>query len=186
MTSLTITPNVERKRLKLAGTVASGEKVAVTVAGSGETSATNLRLRVMAGPVTVGVFPPEETDGWTVAGDDLMCVLSLATEQAERHCKFGAETCVLLEDTGIPQLYGAGPLALCPWVKMAEVDVPVNLDDYKSKVAKSASDSLLDESLDDAATQKETRQMVQKILAALKGAATCAALMCGMTAFGVD
>ena len=35
MTTLTITPDIAKKRLKLAGTVASGEKVAVTVVGFG-------------------------------------------------------------------------------------------------------------------------------------------------------
>ena len=131
MTTLTITPDVAKKKLKLAGTVASGEKVAVTVAGFGTVSTTNLRLRVMAGDVPVGYFPLEDEDEWTVSGSDLTCTLDLATWQAERHCKFGAEVCFILEDTGTPQLYGVGGFSLRPWIKLTGVDVPKNLDNYK-------------------------------------------------------
>ncbi len=79
MTTLTITPDIAKKKLKLAGTVASGEKVAVTVAGFGTVSTTNLRLRVMAGNVPVGYFPLEDEDEWAVSGSDLTCTLDLAT-----------------------------------------------------------------------------------------------------------
>lgn len=134
MTNLTITPDVERKRLKVAGKVASGEKVAVTVLGFGQTPAESLRLRVMAGRTPVGVFPLDDADEWTVLGDDLTCELNLATEQAERLCRFGAETCLMLEDTATPQLYGVCDLTLLPWPKFAGVDVPVDLDNYKVKI----------------------------------------------------
>ena len=59
MTTLTITPNYEKKRLKLAGTVAAGEHVAVTIVGGGAWIGTGkaLRLRVICGARTVAKFP---------------------------------------------------------------------------------------------------------------------------------
>ena len=234
MTTLTITPDIAKKKLKLAGTVASGEKVAVTIAGFGIVATENLRLRVMAGDIPVGYFPLENEDAWTVSGADLTCTLNLATWQAERHCKFGAEVCFILEDTGTPQLYGVGDFSLRPWIKLSGVDVPKNLDNYKVrmdallaeinrvegvangkytkpetgipktdlapsvrtsldkadavtlKVSKSAFDALLGLSLPDGATQKDTRQIVQKILTALQNAATCIALMFALPVFGID
>lgn len=234
MTTLTITPDIAKKKLKLAGTVASGEKVAVTIAGFGTVATENLRLRVMAGDVPVGYFPLENEDAWTVSGADLACTLNLATWQAERHCKFGAEVCFILEDTGTPQLYGVGDFSLRPWIKLSGVDVPKNLDNYKVrmdallaeinrvegvangkytkpetgipktdlapsvrtsldkadavtlKVSKSAFDTLLGLSLPDSATQKDTRQIVQRILTVLQNAATCIALMVALPVFGID
>lgn len=138
MTTLTITPDSAKKRLKLAGTVASGEKVAVTVAGFGSAATENLRLRVMAGGCPVGLFPLEESDAWTVSGDDLTCELNLFTEQAEKLCKFGAAVCVLLEDIATPQLYGAAELTLLPWVKLADDDVPLDLSTYRTRLAEFA------------------------------------------------
>lgn len=134
MTTLTITPDTAKKRLKLAGTVASGEKVSVTVVGFGAVPTENLQLRAMAGHVAVGVFPLEDEDEWTVSGSDLTCTLNLSTEQAERLCKFGAKVCFVLEDTATPQLYGVSELTLVPWVKLAGVDVPVNLENYKVRI----------------------------------------------------
>lgn len=96
MTDLTITPDVAKKRLRLAGRVASGEKVAVTILGFGSAPTEGLRLRVMAGRAAVGVFPLEDGDEWRVDGANLTCELNLSTEQADRFCRFGAETCVIL------------------------------------------------------------------------------------------
>lgn len=234
MTTLTITPDTAKKRLKFSGTVASGEKVAVTVAGFGSEPTTDLRLRVMAGNTAVGVFPLEDGDEWEASGSDLTCTLNLATEQAERLCKFGAEVFFILEDTGTPQMYGGGNFSLLPWVKLAGVDVPVNLENYKVKyeelcqriddlgtelenkyekpdsgipltdlsqsvrtsiekanavtlkVPKSAFDELLGLSLPDSATQKDTRQIVQRILGVLQNAATCALLAFALPALGID
>ncbi|MGN0846438.1 MAG: hypothetical protein ACI4RA_03525 [Kiritimatiellia bacterium] len=135
MTTLTITPDSAKKRMKLSGTVASGEKVAVTISGFGTVEARHLQLRAMAGYMPVGLFPLKEDDEWTVSGDDLTCTLNLATEQAERLCKYGANVYIVLEDTETPQLYGVGELTLLPWVKLAGVDVPVNLDNYKVAVS---------------------------------------------------
>lgn len=134
MTNLTITPDIVKKRLKVVGRVASGEKVAVTVLGFGSASTDGLRLRVMAGRSAVGVFPLEDGDKWAVDGVNLTCTLNLSTEQADRFCRFGAETCVILEDMVTPQLYGVADLQICPWIKLADVDVPVNLDNYKVKI----------------------------------------------------
>ena len=64
MTTLTITPDIAKKKLKLSGTVASGEKVAVTIVGFGTMPVENLRLRVMVGSVTVGYFPLEDEDAF--------------------------------------------------------------------------------------------------------------------------
>ena len=80
MTTLTITPNHGKKRLKLAGTVAAGEHVAVTVVGGGEwvkpdgnSDSQTLRLRVLADGCTVAMFPywteAREIGGETVAAD---------------------------------------------------------------------------------------------------------------------
>lgn len=135
MTTLTITPDIAKKRLKLSGTVASGEKVAVTVAGFGTMPVENLRLRVMVGGVAVGYFPLEDGDEWTVSGPDLSCTLNLYTEQAERWCRFGADALIMLEDFGTPQLYGVADMGILPWVKLCGVDVPaVSLDNYKIKI----------------------------------------------------
>ena len=234
MTELTITPDIAKKKLKLAGVAASGEKVAVTIAGFGTASTGNLKLRVMAGDVPVGIFPLEDGDEWAVSGADLACTLNLSTEQAERHCRFGAEVCFVLEDTGTPQLYGVGGFTLRPWIKLAGVDVPVNLDNYKVrmdavlseisrveslangkygkpetgipasdlsqsvqtslakadsvtlKVSKSAFDVLLGLSLPDSATQRDTRQIVQRILSVLQNACVCIALTFAIPSFGID
>ncbi len=234
MTTLTVNPDIAKKRLKLTGKVASGEKVSVTVTGFGSASTANLRLRVMAGHVAVGYFPLEDNDSWTVSGSDLTCTLNLSTEQAERICKFGANVCFILEDVGIPQLFGVGDFTLCPWIKLADSDVPVNLDNYKSKieeisqsianlqtainakytkpaigipksdltpsiqtsldkadlvpfkVSKNTFDTLLGVSLPDSASQKDTRQVVQRILAVLKNAATCVMLAFTLPLLGID
>ena len=134
MTTLTITPDVAKKKLKLVGKVATGEKVFVTVLGFGDVDAENLRVRVAYGGCTVGMFPLDDGDAWAVDGADLNCTLNLNTEQAAHYCKLGAPVDVLLEDTEIPQLYGAADFQLLPWIKCAGIDVPVNLDNYKVKM----------------------------------------------------
>ena len=135
MTTLTITPDIDKKRLKLSGVVASGEKVAVTVAGFGSVATENLQLRVMVGPVPVGMFPLEDDDVWTVSGADLTCTLNLATKQAELCSRHGAGAFFILEDTGTPQLYGFASQMLLPWVKLVGVDVPVDISNYKLRMS---------------------------------------------------
>ena len=54
------------------------------------------------------------------------------------------------------------------------------------KVPKSAFDELLGLSLPDSATQKDTRQIVQRILGVLQNAATCALLAFALPALGID
>lgn len=180
MTTLTITPDIAKKKLKLAGTVASGEKVAVTIVGFGTMPVENLRLRVMIGNVTVGYFPLEDEDEWTVSGSDLSCTLNLFTEQAERWCRFGADVLFMLEDIGTPQLYGVANKDILPWVKLSGVDMPaVNLDNYKikidglegaidTKVSKEAFE-VFDDIADPSASLSSLKNTVSLILAVLKG-----------------
>lgn len=123
MTSLSITADTEKKRLKFDGDkIALGEKVHVDILGV-EASPT-LRLRVLAGQKTIAMFPLEETDKW----DGNTCVLNLNTVQAEMIK--GGYGLFVLEDMDIPQLYGCGESELLPWPKERGEDVPYDLGNY--------------------------------------------------------
>ena len=152
MTELAITPNYEKKRLKLAGTVAVGEHVAVTIVGGGAWIGTGkaLRLRVICGARTVAKFPlwtednaedwPEDVtsaDAWDSAneGADATCVLNLNTVPAAKLLRFGGMCLWVLDDAENHTLYGSGEYIAEPWPKERGEDEPYYLDEYPDIVA---------------------------------------------------
>lgn len=152
MTELAITPNYEKKRLKLAGTVAAGEHVAVTIVGGGAWIGTGkaLRLRVICGACTVAKFPlwtednaedwPEDVtsaDAWDSAneGADATCVLNLNTVPAAKLLRFGGMCLWVLDDAENHTLYGSGEYIVEPWPKERGEDEPYYLDEYPDIVA---------------------------------------------------
>lgn len=152
MTELAITPNYEKKRLELAGTVAAGEHVAVTIVGGGAWIGTGkaLRLRVICGARTVAKFPlwtednaedwPEDVtsaDAWDSAneGADATCVLNLNTVPAAKLLRFGGMCLWVLDDAENHTLYGSGEYIVEPWPKERGEDEPYYLDEYPDIVA---------------------------------------------------
>ena len=156
MTALAIIPNYDRKRLRIVGTVAAGEHVAVTVVGGGEwvkpdenSDSQTLRLRVLFGGHTVAVFPywteARDIDGETVAadawsrtsdgevsaeGEDATCELVLNTIPAEKMLRCGGNCLWILDDPTNHVMYGAGEFEVMPWPKYRPHDLPYRLDDY--------------------------------------------------------
>ena len=148
MTPLTIIPNYEKKRLKCYGTVAAGEHVLVTVTGGNDWVAPDgenqtLRLRLLFGPHTVGVFPfvteemseddPETfptVDAWDTDGDDPTCDLNLSTIPAAKFLKFGGNCLFVLDDPTNDILYATGEFEVLPWPKRRGADLPYDLDGY--------------------------------------------------------
>ena len=135
MTTLAIMATYEKKRLKCYGTVAAGEHVAVTVTDGaqwiGEGKA--LRLRVLFGPDTVGVFPFADGDAWTATGTqnaDAHCELNLNTLQAEKYLKHGGTCLWILDDVENHTLYATGEFNVLPWPKRRGIDEPIDLDGY--------------------------------------------------------
>lgn len=152
MTELAITPNYEKKRLELAGTVAAGEHVAVTIVGGGAWIGTGkaLRLRVICCARTVAKFPlwtednaedwPEDVtsaDAWDSAneGADATCVLNLNTVPAAKLLRFGGMCLWVLDDAENHTLYGSGEYIVEPWPKERGEDEPYYLDEYPDIVA---------------------------------------------------
>ena len=138
MTTLSITADLAKKRLKVEGRVAAGEKVAVTVKGFGDKSVSNTRLRVMFAEKVVAIFPlPNAETGWTKDGEDLTGVLNLNTVQAERITQCGSIGCFwVLDDVSdeVRQLYGTAEHELLKWVKCPDTDVPVDLDSFPTLI----------------------------------------------------
>jgi hypothetical protein len=135
MTTLAIMATYEKKRLKCYGTVAAGEHVAVTITDGaqwiGEGKA--LRLRVLFGPDTVGVFPFADGDAWTATGTqnaDAACELNLNTLQAEKYLKHGGTCLWILDDVENHTLYATGEFDVLPWPKRRGIDEPIDLDGY--------------------------------------------------------
>lgn len=152
MTELAITPNYEKKRLELAGTVAAGEHVAVTIVGGGAWIGIGkaLRLRVICCARTVAKFPlwtednaedwPEDVtsaDAWDSAneGADATCVLNLNTVPAAKLLRFGGMCLWVLDDAENHTLYGSGEYIVEPWPKERGEDEPYYLDEYPDIVA---------------------------------------------------
>ena len=122
MTEIAIAANAARKTLKVTGRAAAGERVRVTLKGLAGCGSPTLRLRVACGRETVAAFPLSAGDAWERSGDDLAGEMSLCTAQAKRLCSRGACVLWVLEDTAVPQLYGAAEGDLLPWlVEGAEV-----------------------------------------------------------------
>lgn len=135
MTTLAIMATYEKKRLKCYGTVAAGEHVAVTVTDGAQWigEGTALRLRVLFGPDTVGVFPFADGDAWTATGTqnaDAYCELNLNTLQAEKYLKHGGTCLWILDDVENHTLYATGEFDVLPWPKRRGIDEPIDLDGY--------------------------------------------------------
>ena len=174
MTTLTITPDNGTKNAELRGEIAAGEKVAVTVKGGAPLVAVgNLRLRIVTlSGQTVARFPYSQTDAWGVADGDATCILSLSTVEMEDVFKKKFPQMrfwIILDDPVARALYVRKEKDIVYWPNVVGEDVPVDTGGYLDmRVALSG---LMDDTLADAATQKDVRQIVQKILAVLKAAA---------------
>lgn len=141
MTTLTIVPDVAKKRMKVDGVVAAGEKVAVTVKGFGDRSVTNTRLRVYCGKELVAIFPKDPKAGqqqipWSVDGEDLACELDLFTLQAEKATRCGCANCLfILDDINASTLYATREHDVLKWIKRGGSDVPYDLSGYPDVMA---------------------------------------------------
>lgn len=101
MTSLTITPNAQNKKLAIAGVAAIGEPIAVVVKDFASESTVDLHLRVIFQGRVIATFPMRADDEWDTSGDDLTCVLDLNTDVARMLCRAPENCCLFtLEDTG--------------------------------------------------------------------------------------
>lgn len=154
MTSITITPDTAKKRLRFSGDcIAVGEHVGVTVSGFADKIAGGkLRLRVILGKRTLAKFPlvmadpganpPVIGDQWTnpQGTTDAYCELNLNTVQAQKYIRFGMDCLIVLDDVDIPQKYGASDLFIDPWCKECGEDTPYDLDEYPDIVAEMKED----------------------------------------------
>lgn len=144
MTSITITPDTAKKRLRFSGDcIAAGEHIGVTVAGFADKIAgSKLRLRVMLGNRTLAKFPlvmPDSEADPPVVGDqwtnpqgttDAYCELNLNTVQAQKYIRCGMDCWIVIDDVDVPQKYGAGELFIGSWCKESGEDTPYDLDEY--------------------------------------------------------
>lgn len=141
MTTLTITPDLAKKKMKLDGVIAAGEKIAVTVKGFGEKSATDTRLRVYCGKDLIAIYPKDPAEGeelipWDVEGEDLSCELDLFTVQAEKATRFGSAPCLfILDDPVAGQLYATREHDVLKWIKRCGADIPYDLSGYPDIIA---------------------------------------------------
>jgi len=152
MTQLTITPDIQKKKAVINGTIACGEHVQVTVSGMAQHLTNTLRLRVVFGPVTVAMFPVPPKEGetasqWTVSGSDLRCVLNLNTVQAFKMCLGWQNDCVfVLEDVGDitttppadPTLYFVQPKLVNGWPNRPEIQELLDVDVYPKLIQNDA------------------------------------------------
>lgn len=138
--SLTITPNIERKTARIVGIVSAGEKVAVRLVGCSALLTETLRIRVNCLGKMMAAFPlPDTEDAFTVDGEDLTFTLNLCTKQMlhrfrrlpEMECGF------ILDDTGadVRQMYFAEPHTILGWPQVPGFDVPIDLSGYADKIA---------------------------------------------------
>ena len=154
MTQLTITPKVADKTARFKGTIAAGERVAVTVKGGAEWGGTdsgaNLTLRVldMVTGRTLAVFPrPTETletnetpDAWSESEadeNDLYCELNLNTTRmvaAARHM-LRVPVMFVLGDTDDPRtLYFRDKYEVEYWPERIGDTTPYDLDKWPKKI----------------------------------------------------
>lgn len=127
MTSITITVDTARKRLKFGGDrIAAGERVEIFFDGTYKPTATT-RLRVMANDRLVALFPRED-ESWEEPVLDLNSNIAQILIRYETDCHF------LLEDTDTPQLLGVGCTTVLPWHKVKGLDEPYSLKDYPDRI----------------------------------------------------
>lgn len=139
MSTLTITPNLDKKTAKIVGKIAGGEHVDVTLKRCASLNSSTIRLRILFFKKNVARFPMpveegETPDTFTVDGDDLTCELNLNTIQMVKAMRrFPALNMMfVLDDPGsdVKQLYFASMHEVQGWPYEAGEDVPVDLDGY--------------------------------------------------------
>ena len=140
MTSITITPDVEKKTAKVSGVFSAGEHVSVTVKGFASRigSGSDLKLRVMCFQKTVAAFPlvvEGASVNWTPSGGDACCELNMNTIPARKYCRGAENPCIIiLEDSTNHQLYCVAEYYVCGWPRNPGIDEPVDLDQYERAV----------------------------------------------------
>ena len=138
MTGLRITPDAARKRMRVEGRVAAGEKVAVTLVGFGEMDTATTRLRVLFMNTLVAVAGGGGSAAWEADGEDLAGVLDLNTVEAEQVTRCCDANCLFILDDvsdGVRQLYATAEHEVMRWVKVPGADVPTSLDGYADILA---------------------------------------------------
>ena len=138
MTELRITPDAARKRMRVEGRVAAGEKVAVTLVGFGEMDKATTRLRVLFMNTLVAVAGGGGSAAWEADGEDLAGVLDLNTVEAEQVTRCCDANCLFILDdvsAGVRQLYATAEHEVMRWVKIPGADVPTSLDGYADILA---------------------------------------------------
>lgn len=139
MSTLTITPNIEKKTAKIVGRIAGGEHVAVTLKDCADLNTPTLRLRILFLRKNVARFPMPVEDGETaetfaVDGNDLTCNLNLNTIQMVKAMRRmpSMNMMFVLDDpaSDVKQLYFASMHEVQGWPTEAGEDVPVDLDGY--------------------------------------------------------
>lgn len=146
MTTLNVRPDFKKKRARFIGTVAAGEKVAVTVEGGAAIRSDTLRLRVYSPNrrCTLAVFPsPDGGDAadnrWRVVGDDIACTLNLNTVQMREHSS--AYLCATfavmatLDDPGLDAMHFTDCLPVAGWMRDEGEDEPVDLSRFPGQIA---------------------------------------------------
>lgn len=138
MTELKITPDAAKKRMRVEGRVAAGEKVAVTLVGFGEMDKATTRLRVLFMNTLVAVAGGGAGAAWEADGEDLTGVLDLNTVEAEQVTRCCDANCLFILDdvsAGVRQLYATAEHEVMKWIKAPGADVPTSLDGYADILA---------------------------------------------------
>lgn len=138
MTELKITPDAAKKRMRVEGRVAAGEKVAVTLVGFGEMDKATTRLRVLFMNTLVAVAGGGGSAAWEANGEDLAGVLDLNTVEAEQVTRCCDANCLFILDdvsAGVRQLYATAEHEVMKWIKAPGADVPTSLDGYADILA---------------------------------------------------
>lgn len=138
MTELKITPDAAKKRMRVEGRVAAGEKVAVTLVGFGEMDKATTRLRVLFMNTLVAVAGGGGSAAWEADGEDLTGVLDLNTVEAEQVTRCCDANCLFILDdvsAGVRQLYATAEHEVMKWIKAPGADVPTSLDGYADILA---------------------------------------------------
>lgn len=138
MTELKITPDAAKKRMRVEGRVAAGEKVAVTLVGFGEMDKATTRLRVLFMNTLVAVAGGGGSAAWEADGEDLAGVLDLNTVEAEQVTRCCDANCLFILDdvsAGVRQLYATAEHEVMKWIKAPGADVPTSLDGYADILA---------------------------------------------------
>lgn len=170
---ITITPDLETKSAKVAGSMSGGERPTVRLVGCAPLLTRDLRLRVLYAGVTLAVFPLADTDAFAVDGDDLTCALNLNTIRMLNALRAsgGGELDgeLVLDDIGEARtLYFSVKKSIGAWVLGLGEGTPANLDDYRS--AKQLNDRIDDivnamdgETLSAEPSQREIAEATKKM-----------------------